>query len=246
MGIAFLPIGGTMTIDALIKGRIGERKTKLVHKLYLDKEIYHQINNVIMETKLGTTQIDQIVVSRYGIFVIETKNYKGWIFGSKKNNKWTEVTLNKGYKNTYTFPNPINQNFGHVKAIAESLNVPEDKIHSVVVFWGSCEPKTPFPEYVIFGNHTDYIKSKKEVLFSDIEVAAIWSRLLIIKSNTPLLAGISHVKSLQQRYTSNTTCPKCGAPLVKRRTRTGILAGKEFLGCKSYPRCKYIKDININ
>ena len=178
--------------------------------------------------------------------MIETKNYKGWIFGSEKNKQWTALTFNKGYKNTNPLRNPINQNYGHIKAVSESLIIPENKIHSVVVFWGDCEPKTPFPENVIFGNHTDYIKSKREVLLSDEQVAAAWSRLLIIKSNTPLLAGISHVKSLKNRYASNTTCPKCGASLVKRRTRTGILAGREFLGCKKWPRCNYIKDINSN
>ena len=235
-----------MVIEAFIKGRLGEQKTKLVHKLFLDKEIYHQINNVIMETKLGTTQIDQIIVSKYGIFVIETKNYKGWIFGSEKDKLWTVLTLNKRFKNKNTFQNPLNQNYKHTKAVADSLNIPEDKIHSVVVFWGGCEPKTIFPENVIFGNHTGYIKSKKEVLLSDKEVATAWSNLLIIKSNTPLLAGISHVKSLKQRYASNTICPKCGAPLVKRRSLTGILTGREFLGCKMWPRCKYIKNIDNN
>jgi len=40
----------------------------------------------------GTTQIDHIVVSRYGIFVIETKNYRGWIFGSEKQRDWTTKT----------------------------------------------------------------------------------------------------------------------------------------------------------
>ncbi|MGD9143319.1 MAG: nuclease-related domain-containing protein, partial [Dehalococcoidia bacterium] len=205
-----------MSIEAFIKGRTGEYKTKLIQKLFLDKDTYLQINNVMMETKLGTTQIDQIVVSKYGIFVIETKNFKGWIFGNKKDKRWTELTFNKGFKNKHSFQNPLNQNYKHTKAVAETLNIPENKIHSVVVFWGGCEPKTIFPENVIFGNHTSYIKSKKEVLLSDKEVAAAWYNLQTIKSNTPLLAGISHVKSLKQRYASNTICPKCGAPLIKR------------------------------
>lgn len=28
-----------------------------------------------------TTQVDHVIVANYGIFVIETKNYKGWIIG---------------------------------------------------------------------------------------------------------------------------------------------------------------------
>jgi hypothetical protein len=49
-------------------------------KDWLDSEIYHSINNVTIPTANGTTLIDHIIVSKYGIFVVETKNIKGWIY----------------------------------------------------------------------------------------------------------------------------------------------------------------------
>ena len=42
---------------------------------------YHLMNHITLQMEDGTTQVDQILVSRFGLFVIETKDYKGWIFG---------------------------------------------------------------------------------------------------------------------------------------------------------------------
>ena len=55
---------------------------------------YHLMNNITLPFKDGTTQIDHILVSRYGIFVIETKHYKGWIFGDENSKNWTQVLYN--------------------------------------------------------------------------------------------------------------------------------------------------------
>ena len=65
-----------------IKGVIGEFQVNLAAKFFLDKHIYTLFKNVTLPTEDGTTQIDHVIVSRYGVFVIETKNMKGWIFGS--------------------------------------------------------------------------------------------------------------------------------------------------------------------
>jgi hypothetical protein len=60
-----------------------------------------------------TTQIDHIVVSNYGIFVIETKNYKGWIMGNEYDEYWRQVI----YKRKEKLYNPIKQNYGHILAL---------------------------------------------------------------------------------------------------------------------------------
>jgi restriction system protein len=233
-----------MSLESKLKGWVGEQKTRLVQKLLLDNNVYHQINNVIIHTQRGTTtQIDQIIVSKYGIFVIETKDKKGWIYGDKNSKQWTQVIKTHHHINKYQFQNPLNQNYAHTRSVAEFLNIPHKKIHSVVVFWGGCEFKTKPPDNVIAGSHTGYIKSKKEVLLSNEEGTTAWNKLLTLKSNTPLLAGFSHVKSLKQRYTSDTVCPKCGSALVKRKAHEGTFAGREFLGCKAYPRCSYTKKL---
>lgn len=66
------------------KGKAGEALVNLSAKLFLNKARYHRIKNVTLPTAEGTTQIDHIIVSPYGVFVVETKNMRGWIFGNAK------------------------------------------------------------------------------------------------------------------------------------------------------------------
>ena len=65
----------------------------------------------------ATSQIDHLVLSEYGIFVIETKRYKGWIFGSEKAENWTQVI----FKEKHQFRNPVKQNWSHVYALKSVL-----------------------------------------------------------------------------------------------------------------------------
>jgi restriction system protein len=60
-----------------MKGVIGEALVNLAAALFLDKNIYRLFKNVTLPTEDGTTQVDHVIVSPYGIFVIETKNLKG-------------------------------------------------------------------------------------------------------------------------------------------------------------------------
>ena len=69
---------------------MGELFVNVVAKVRLDKRIYTLFKNVTLPTEDGTTQIDHIIVSRYGVFVIETKNMKGWIFGNPQQKTWTQ------------------------------------------------------------------------------------------------------------------------------------------------------------
>ena len=66
------------------KGRAGEAVVNLSAKLFLDKTRYHLIKNVTLPTEDGTTQIDHIIVSRYGVVVVENKKKKGWNIGNAK------------------------------------------------------------------------------------------------------------------------------------------------------------------
>lgn len=71
-------------------GWIGEMQVRLGLWLFLRPTIYRRLHNVIIPTDNGTTQIDHLLISRYGIFVIETKNIRGWIFGTADGPKWTQ------------------------------------------------------------------------------------------------------------------------------------------------------------
>ena len=73
-----------MSISNLFKGWAGEAMGAVAHWALLDKSIYFPLNNLTLPTKNGTTQIDHVIVSRHGIFVIESKNIDGWIFGDER------------------------------------------------------------------------------------------------------------------------------------------------------------------
>ena len=100
-----------------IKGSIGEAKVN-TRLNFLGKE-YIVLKDILIKSSNGyTSQIDELVLSEYGIFVIETKNYKGWIFGNEKSENWTQVI----YKEKNTFRNPIKQNWSHIYALKNVLS----------------------------------------------------------------------------------------------------------------------------
>ncbi len=93
--------------SSLIKGWFGEKKTTFNMWLSLDDKIYRRYHDVIIPAANGTSQIDHILVSPYGLFIVETKNVKGWIFGSEDQRKWTKSVYGK----KYSFQNPLRQTF---------------------------------------------------------------------------------------------------------------------------------------
>src|SRR4030067_1544312 len=108
------------------KGWIGELQINLITKVFLDKNVYRLIKNVTIPTEGGTTQIDHVIVSRFGVFVVETKNLRGWIFGKEGDAYWTQ----KLYRHSEKFQNPLRQNYKHTKTLSEILGISDDKLHS--------------------------------------------------------------------------------------------------------------------
>jgi len=86
----------------VVKGYFGELLVRLTARLSLDRETYRQVHNVTLRTRDGTTQVDHVIVSPFGVFVIETKNMGGWIFGGEKEPQWTQ----KIFRKTFRFQNP--------------------------------------------------------------------------------------------------------------------------------------------
>jgi restriction system protein len=124
---------------------IGEVLVRKALTNNLPKESWHLLNNVTLKLGNGTTQIDHILVSRFGVFVIETKHYKGWIFGDEKSREWTQVIWGRKYR----FQNPLHQNYKHSKAVQDLLDfLPAEQVLGMVVFTGDAEFKTNQPKKV--------------------------------------------------------------------------------------------------
>jgi len=202
---------------------------------------YHPFSNIILKTPDGTTQIDHILISRHGIFVIETKDYKGWIFGDEHQKRWTQSLLGPGYSSVkYHFQNPIHQNYKHVKAVQDFLGVNQKAVFNVVVFVGTAEFKTDMPPNVM-GQYalSPYIRSHKEVFFSDEKVVELSRKIgdYIVYSS---VNEVDHAENLRANM-RHPSCPKCGKPMVLRKARKGAWAGSEFWGCPNFPECRVTK-----
>jgi restriction system protein len=181
------------------KGWIGEKLTYLLILKRLDPAAYQIFNNVYLPRPdgQGSTQIDHVVLSRYGIFAIETKNLKGWIFGKEQDRQWTQQL----YRKKVTFQNPLRQNFLHVEALRTSLDLPRKTFHSVVFFVGDCELKTGFPPNVITSGLKCYIESHRLVVLDQEQVASAGAALTDLRKGARNDAlRLNHIRHLRERY----------------------------------------------
>lgn len=227
-------------LQAKVKGIIGEKKVSVVLAT-LPNSDYIILNDVMLPTEKGSTQIDHIVVSLYGIFVIETKNYKGWITGSSYAEQWTKNMYGKKYK----FYNPIRQNYGHIKNLSTILGLSEEKFISIVAFSANSTIKVKSRDYVVHILQVKkVIKSYKEPVFTQDEIKQLADRIKTInEASSDLRVGhVKRIKEAQNIRKNNKEvqriCPKCGGKIVYKRGKYG-----KFLGCANYPNCRYTKEM---
>ncbi|MBQ6653515.1 MAG: NERD domain-containing protein [Prevotella sp.] len=234
--------------------RKGKRGEERVHNILLQlPDEYFILDDIVLPTDKGTTQIDHIVVSKYGIFAIETKNYRGDIYGDDSRQKWTqiivtEVNYAKKWWKTYTyvtknqFYNPVKQALGHVYRIKENLKPwPRLKIIPIIVFTGNVNL-----EKVESRNHVIYefdlistILSYRTAYLSDNDVQNIANCLAKndirdFIDNKTHVRNVRYAKAEYNRKISSGICPRCGGNLIERSGKYG-----HFLGCSNYPHCKF-------
>ena len=239
--------------DAEWKGRYGEKMTEwelnLVRlfgrKGYVLRNIYVPKNNG------ETSEIDVVFITQKGIFVIESKDYSGWIFGGEKSAYWTAMLPDKSKNRFY---NPIKQNSTHIKWLGQYLqnSVP---LFSVIVFSERCELKKVAVE------STDVLVIKRDRLYAAIR--SIWDRTADILSESmtediyvklKMLTDVdqavraAHVDRINEKYKKTETvnkpegiteqntslkCPRCGGTLVLRTAREkGANAGIAFMAVR--------------
>lgn len=216
------------------KGDIGESRISILNESGLDENHIGLDNVLIPLPDGGTTQIDHIVVSPYGLYIIETKNMGGWIYGNEYDNQWTQVL----YKQKYTFQNPLRQNYKHCQVIASALNLDNSLVHSVIVFIGDSEFKTPLPANVLNGGtaYLNYIKQPREARIPLPELPRLIAAIQKLRLENSAENHTRHIAHIEQ-IRSEPRCPRCGGKMEKRIAKNGPHAGKAFYGCSKYPRC---------
>lgn len=179
------------------KGWLGEWLIKTKAHRKLPANIYQALHDVTLPDGAGTTQIDHIFVSPYGLFVLETKNYKGWIFGTARDAQWTQTT--GCYK--HRFQNPLRQNHRHTACLTALLGIHHDLVHSVVVFTGNARFKTPMPANVCtLGNFDQYIRSFRTVVLTGQEIQTICQAIASARLAPGRATNATHRQNLRKRH----------------------------------------------
>lgn len=154
------------------------------------------LNNVTLKTETGTTQIDHILVTEAGLFVIETKHYTGWILGQPYDDYWTQVI----YRKKSRFRNPLMQNYGHLKTVQSLFKLPEGAFIGVVVFTGDAEIKTNAgPNVIQLNQLLDFIEQRREPLLDERQIAYVVGRLEMKRLRRSLETDEYHLNYVRKK-----------------------------------------------
>lgn len=190
------------------KGKRGEKltenKLKTVSLLGRRGKV---LRNVYLPKDDGTTsEIDVLFITQKGIFVIESKNYSGWIFGDEKSRNWTAMLAN-GEKNQ--FYNPIIQNKSHLKWMEKYVGS-EIPLFSLIVFSERCELK----RITLYSDDIKVIKRDKVYpavksiwdgkpdALTDEQVEEVYNKL---EKMTHVDAAVkaAHIENIEKNYKSS-------------------------------------------
>lgn len=240
------------------KGWFGEAMINIFLPMKLRQKGYYFLKDVTLPTSDGrTTQIDHIIVSRYGVFVMETKNLRGWIFGTADDATWTQ----KFRRSSFSMQNPLRQNYKHVKVLQELLQLPDRVFQSVVFLGPDCRFKKEKPPGLLTTGYSKYIASFTQDLLTEEQVKTVLEKIQQTRLAPGLKTHRQHVENVRQIIaeknksgpartdivvaTSSVSpsvpaCPLCGSVMVARVARRGKSPGEKFWGCSGYPKCRGI------
>jgi len=175
-----------IVLAIFIKLKMPEWKGKYSEKLVNDKLLelpneYIVFHNLLFESNGRSTQIDHLVISPYGVFVIETKGYKGWILGGEYSEYWTQVI----YKSKQQFYNPVRQNEGHVRFLRYLLKT---------------SFKIPFIPIVVFNNDAELkIRIENHIVVNRCDLKGAILQCQIVSLSSEQVNWI--IQTIQNNYT---------------------------------------------
>ncbi len=227
-----------------VKGEIGEFWiAKRLNRL--SSNDYIVLNDVLLKIGKASTQIDHIVIAKSGLFILETKNYKGWIHGHENSTYWKQTIFKKQFK----FQNPIIQNRSHVYYLKQVLrDFPQIDYFPIVVFSERAVLKnvttwTP----VIYSRDLiltiKNLNSEHNLTYEQMSKISVRLNGLRMHGGRDRKEHIRRIRNKNRIETKNSDsriCPRCGSQLRLRKGRLG-----EFFGCASYPACTYTENIRF-
>ena len=209
-----------------IKGKIGEIKVSRKLKKIPAGVVINNLTFHVNDRK--TCQIDHILVCNKGIFVIETKNYIGRIYGDDNSREWVQVLQYGKIKNKLY--SPVKQNITHVYELSTKLGL--KNVFNCVVFANDNISYIKSDYVFTRRGIIKYIKSLPTV-YSHDDVVSISEKISDLNEEISNREHVRNIKNMKKDIDSN-ICPRCGSSLVLRK---GL--GKKFYGCSNYPKCKF-------
>ena len=236
--ILVIIFGAGMIILSLpvVKGKIGEARVSSILKRLAKKYGGYLIDDVTIPGENDkTSQIDHLLITKYGVYVVETKNYAGRIYGSDKQREWTQVLAYGNAKNKLY--NPVMQNGTHIYRLKDICDI-GIKLYSIVVFVKANISYVESDSVYSLGELKHIVNTDNE-LVDDSKVETYYQKIMEYKLN-PIKTSKEHVQEIRQmkKDIENNICPRCGGKLV---LRTSSKTGKQFYGCENYPKCTFIK-----
>ncbi len=214
-----------------LKGLIGELSVRFaIGKTKKGRQ--YVINNYMFLCGGKSVQIDHIVVNKNGVFVIETKNYSGKIYGTDRQRQWLQVS-GKGKTQIYS---PVLQNASHIYRLEQTLPINVYLTSLVVFVQNNTENITSdnvIPIKILKqrlrlpGKIKPYTAEQMEQIFSALK-----------RTRNTEITEKEHISRINEagELIRHNLCPVCGRPLVTRTSEHG-----DFLACSGYPECKFIK-----
>ena len=177
------------------RGFMGEFWLKLELKK-LPKNKYKLLNDIMVEDEKGTHQIDHVVISKYGIFVIEMKNYYGLIIGNQYKEKWYQYLG----KRKYPFHNPMYQNYGHVKTLSIALNLSEELFIPITCFSNQVKLKVTSNKPVVqVGTiNRNILKYTEEIITCDLNELSLKIEIMNILDKAKRKEHVKNIRNLKR------------------------------------------------
>ena len=180
-------------------GRAGERELLRILSEGLDPAQYTILPNIMLPNRRGvTTEVDFIVVSKFGVFVIESKNFMGFIETDPEARFWTHTIPGKVTKQ---FKNPIHQNNAHLFSLEEATGIPLGVMYSVTAFSDRAKFTTPMPDGVCyFSGIVDAIHARQTPQIKAEQIPDIVAAIREWDQSIPQELRDAHVENLRRRH----------------------------------------------
>ena len=258
---------------ANINGWLGEMLLHWWLKSKLDKNQYVVMHDIMLPTEEGTTtQIDHIIVSQWGIFVIETKTFAGHIYGKGSEPQWTAKyhPRQKGFM----IQNPLRQNYKHIATLSECLGIGQEYFKTIVAFAGTAKfGKELPPEVMHFSDVVEYIHGKStEAIIPKEQITEVSDTIIAWQGTLSHALKSAHVENLHKTHPHRKATKPVAAPVPATSTppaetvsatqpamensaplcpKCGVLMvmrqrkgdGGKFWGCPNFPKCRSIVNI---